>query len=98
MSFSTVADGAFAPDEGRGVKPHGSAGVEVLSLGYMAGSMGQLRDERKRDKLYPAARESSPCTLTPQGSPALLAAVKPSKGVSRPLPPPDIVPPTLDEL
>lgn len=89
MSFSTVPDGAFTPDEGRGVEPHGSAGVEVLSLGYMAGSMGQLRDERKRDKLYPAARESFPCTLTPQGRPALLAAVKPSKGVSHPLPSPD---------
>lgn len=49
MSFSKVPDGTFTPDEGRGMEPHGSAGVGVLSLGYMAGSMGQLRDERKRD-------------------------------------------------
>lgn len=77
-----VPDGAFTPGKGRGVEPRGSAGMGVLSLGYVAGSMGQLRDGRKRDKLYPAARESFPCTLTPQGRPALLAAVKPSKVVS----------------
>lgn len=75
MSFSKVPDGAFT----RGVEPHGSAGVGVLSLGYMAGGMGQLSNKRKEDRLYPAARESFPCTLTPQGRSALLAAVKPSK-------------------
>lgn len=46
MSFSKVPDGAFTPDKGHGVEPRGSAGVGVLSLGYVAGSMGQLRDKR----------------------------------------------------
>lgn len=56
MSFSKVPDGAFTPDRGRGVEPRGSTGMGVLSLGYVAGGMGQLRDERKGDKLYPATR------------------------------------------
>lgn len=98
MSFSKVPDGTFTPDKGRGMEPHGSAGMGVLSLGYVAGSKGQLGDGRKRDKLYPAARESFPCILTPQGRPAVLAAVQPSKGVSHPLPPPDVVPAALDGL
>lgn len=46
MSFSKVPDGAVTLDEGRGVEPRGSAGVVVLSLGYVAGGMGQLRDKR----------------------------------------------------
>lgn len=46
MSFSKVPDGAFTPDRGRGVEPRGSTGMGVLSLGYVAGGMGQLRDER----------------------------------------------------
>lgn len=98
MSFSEVPDGAFTLDKGRGMEPRGSAGVGVLSLGYVAGSMGQLRDKRRGDKLYPAARECFPCTLTPQGRPAILVAVKPSKGVPHPLPPPDVVPAALDGL
>lgn len=98
MSFSKVPDGAFTPDRGRGVEPRGSTGMGVLSLGYVAGGMGQLRDERKGDKLYPATRESFPCTLAPQGRLALLDAVKPSKGDPHPLPTPDVVPATLDGL
>lgn len=46
MSFSKVPDGAFTPDRGRGVEPRGSTGMGVLSPGYVAGGMGQLRDER----------------------------------------------------
>lgn len=60
MSFSKVPDGALTPGKGRGMEPRGGARVGVLSLGYVAGSMGQVRDGRKRDKLYPAAKGAFP--------------------------------------
>lgn len=77
MSFSKEPDGAFTPDEGHGIEAHGSAGMVVVSLRYVAGGMGQLRgcsrsshqqehmNERKGDKSYPAARQSFPCTPHP---------------------------------
>lgn len=72
MLFSKVPDGAFALDEGHGMEACGSTGMGMVSLRYVAGGKGQLRgcsrsshrqehrDEWEGDKLYPAARESSP--------------------------------------
>lgn len=112
MSFSKVSDGAFTPDEGHGMEARSSTGTGVVSLGYAAGSMGQLRgcscssrrqERRKRMKGKETSHTQlqgslSHAPLTLQGRLALLVAVEPSEGVPHPLPTPDVVPAALDGL